>query len=164
MLSLVQSVRGSVLLKQDDLRNQFYFIAVKLASPGTDCEVCEARSKKKKKKKPAGTQQFIFLPLSYPTLGSICTFTPPNTRSPVDALETKLPKALDTWIAGLAQTSGEADASGGENVEGGIDSYCISGHGANNPHQCQLDTLNTTNAPSANPPGCKTTPKTADSL
>lgn len=55
----------------------------------------------------------LFLSLSYPTLGSICTFTPANMYTPVDALETKMPKALDSWIAGLAQTSEEADASGG---------------------------------------------------
>lgn len=107
LLSSVQPVRRSVLLNQDNLRNQFYFITVKLAFPGTDCEVCKVRTKK-----PAGTQQFIFL-LSYPTLGSICTFTPANMRNPVDALETKLPKALNSWIVGLAQTSREADASKG---------------------------------------------------
>ncbi|GAA6098070.1 uncharacterized [Tachysurus ichikawai] len=36
--------------------------------------------------------------------------------SPVDALETKLPKALDSWIAGVAQTSRETDASEGETL------------------------------------------------
>lgn len=79
---------------------------------------------------------------------------------PVDALEAKWPKAHDSWIAGLAQTSGGANASWGDD----IDSYCISDHGANNPHQRQLDTLNTSTAPFANPLGCKTTPKTADWL
>lgn len=87
----------------------------------------------------------LFFPLSYPTLGSIRAFTPANMRAPVDALETKMPTGLDSWIAGLAQTSREADASGGGG--GDIDSHCISGHGANNPHQRQLDTLNTSDAP-----------------
>lgn len=106
--------------------------------------------------KPAGIRQFIFS-LFYLTFESVCTFTPANTRAPVDALETQMPKAPDSWIAGLAQTSEEADASRGGGGE--IDSYCISGHGANIPHQRQYDTLNTSNAPFANPTGRKTTPK-----
>lgn len=101
-------MRGSVLLNQGNLRNQFGIIAVKLAFPGTDGDVQDAFTKK-----PAETQRFIFS-LSYSTLGSILTFTPANMCAPVDALETRMPNALDSWIAGLAQTSGEADASRGE--------------------------------------------------
>lgn len=70
-LSPVQSVRGSVLLKQDDLGNQFYFITVKLAFPGTGCEVCEVRTEKNLQELSS-----LFFSLFYLTLGSACTFYP----------------------------------------------------------------------------------------
>lgn len=79
---------------------------MKLVFPGADCQVCGVCTEK-----PAGIRQFIFY-LSYLTFESVCTFTPANMRAPVDALETRMPKAPDSWIAGLAQTSEEADASG----------------------------------------------------